>query len=151
MTNDGQQPDGNQPQESKLAKDAPEIRLSVPWDERVSQVARGHFWNNNSMDINVDLDDSSGVHNNFIVERTRLHETYIREQARNKRIGLILSFILILAAALIVMFAPKDREKMSYWVGASLVIFAAGAGGFGRVWGKAANISFGADQDRRQL
>ena len=80
-----------------------------------------------------------------------MHETYIREQALNKRIGLFLAFFLILGAALIVLFAPEGREVISYWIGMALLVFAAGAVGFGRVWGKVANISFGADQDKRPL
>ena len=84
-------------------------------------------------------------------ERTRLHEIYIREESRNKRIGLVLAFLLILFASLIVLFAPAGRETISYWIGAALIIFAAGTAGFGRVWGKAASISFGADQDHRDL
>jgi hypothetical protein len=89
--------------------------------------------------------------NGFVEERSRVHELYIREQARNKRIGLLLAFILILSAAGIVMFAPEGRQTMSYWVGAALLVFAAGASGFERVWGKTKNISFGADQDRRSF
>jgi hypothetical protein len=152
----------------------PTIKLSAPWgkeaictivSERMNQAD-----NSNSQELLVTLEadntsqfgsqsselhnlnlTNSNIQNGFIMHRTRVHETYIREQARNKRLGLILSSVLILSAALIVMFAPEGREKMSYWVGASLVIFSASAGGFGRVWGKAANISFGADQDRRAL
>lgn len=149
MTDDSQQPDIDEPQESKLTRDIPRIELSVPWGHGLMQsISRPTRLDGKT---SYNSENFYGVDNNFITERTRLHEIYIREQAHNKRIGMILSFVLILAAALIITFAPKDREKMSYWVGASLVIFAAGANGFGRVWGKAANISFGADQDERQL
>jgi O-antigen/teichoic acid export membrane protein len=87
----------------------------------------------------------------FIRERTRLHELYIREQERTKRIGLVLAAVLILAASALVLFAPTGRETLSYWIGAALVIFAAGAMGYKRVWGKSKNITFGADQDDRDL
>ncbi len=121
-----------------------DISLSTPWKSsqsvRMSNVAKCRA-------NNVDHPFGQG----FVKERTRLHETYIRETARTKRIGLVLAFALILSGALVVLFAPPGRETLSYWMGAALVIFAAGAVGFGRVWGKASRISFGADQDRREL
>ena len=99
---------------------------------------------------------TSGTHRpsesaDFVRERSRVHETFIRENARNKRIGMILAFTLIILAALVVVFAPEGRQTLSYWVGAALIIFAAGAAGFGRVWAKTGSISFGADQDKRGL
>ncbi len=117
------------------------IRLSAPWggNQNISNIAY------------IPDESSPDIHSNFVKERTRLHEVYIREQARNKRIGLVLAFLLILSASLIPLFAPAGRETMSYWIGAALIIIAAGAAGFGRVWGKAASISFGADQDRSNL
>lgn len=115
------------------------IRLSTPWGGE--QNIGGYIYN----------ESTAHLHNNFVKERTRLHEVYILEQAKNKRIGLILAFLLILLAALLMLFAPEGKETLSYWIGAALVIFSAGVLGFGRVWGKAANISFGADQDRRSL
>jgi len=96
-------------------------------------------------------DESAEVESDFLKERTRLHELYIRQEALNRRIGLILAFLLILSAALFVLFAPEGRQTLSYWIGAALVIFAAGAAGFGRVWAKAMQISFGADGDKRAL
>jgi uncharacterized membrane protein YedE/YeeE len=89
------------------------------------------------------------VQNRSIGERTRLHETYIRQQALNRRIGLVLAFALILAAAAVVMFASPGRETLSYWIGAALVIFAAGAVGFGQVRVKAPGISLDADNASR--
>jgi hypothetical protein len=80
MTGDGQQPDGDQPQESKLAKDTPEIKLSVPWGEGLTQSISSNILSGGNIrisDIDPELENSSGVHNRFIVERTRLHETYI--------------------------------------------------------------------------
>ena len=84
----------------------------------------------------------------FVHQRSKVHETFIIQQARNKRLGLILAFLLILFAAGIVVFAPAGRQSMSLWVGAALVVFAAGAAGYARVWGKTKNMSFGADQDK---
>jgi hypothetical protein len=101
--------------------------------------------------VNVARGLSDSATESFVKERTRLHELYIKEQERTKRVGLILAAVLILAAAATVLFAPKGREVLSYWMGAALVIFAAGAVGYKRVWGKTANSGFGADQDQRKL
>ena len=117
-----------------------DIDLSAPWG--MPQGARN---------VAIGGRGDTDFGNNFVKERTRLHEIYIREEARTKRIGLILAFLLILAAASIMLFAPAGREFLSYWIGSALIIFAAGAVGFSRVWGRAAKISFGADQDKRGL
>jgi O-antigen/teichoic acid export membrane protein len=95
--------------------------------------------------------ESSDALQAFVVERTRLHEAYIREQERTKRLGLILAAFLILAAATMILFAPAGRETLSYWIGSALVIFAAGSVGYKRVWSKTKSTSFGADQDQRNL
>lgn len=115
------------------------VDLSAPWGAPQS-IYSGTCSQDGSLD-NAD----------FVRERSRVHEVFIREQAKNKRIGLFLSFALIILAALVVVFAPEGRQTLSYWVGAALLVFAAGACGFGRIWGKTRNISFGADQDRRGL
>jgi hypothetical protein len=121
--------------------DNSEISLSAPWDDGgCSQVLR-----------NVSVALPKRMAESFVKERTRVHELYIREQERTKRLGLILAAVLILAAAATVLFAPQGREALSYWIGAALVIFAAGAGGYKRVWSKTGNSSFGADQDQRKL
>lgn len=113
------------------------IQLAAPWRMRVAPQGNAASG----------LDEEVG--RSFIEERSRVHETYLMEEARNKRLGLILAFLLILGAAVIVLFAPEGREMLSYWVGAAMVVFAAGAAGFSRVWANAKLISFGADQDRR--
>lgn len=82
----------------------------------------------------------------FVKERTRLHETYIAEKCRNQRLALILAFLLIVAAAASVLFAPPGREVLSYWLGAALLVFAAGASGYGRIWAKAPGFSVGAGE-----
>ncbi|MDU9050768.1 MAG: hypothetical protein Q3M30_18115 [Candidatus Electrothrix sp. Rat3] len=129
---------GNEDNNEKAGR----IELSVPWELKPNI---GH------VPINISEKSSSEIYHLFIKERTRLHEIYIREQSKNKRIGLVLSFLLILMASLLLIFAPEGRETLSYWIGTALIIFSAGTLGFGRVWGKAANISFGADQDKRNL
>jgi hypothetical protein len=126
------QPDKNRPTTS--------VRLSNPWDQPPQ-----------TADFHDMATPPQGFLRSFVNRRSAVHETYIIQQARNKRLGLILAFLLILFAAGIVVFAPAGRQSMSVWVGAALLIFAAGAAGFGRVWGKTKTMSFGADQDKRDL
>jgi hypothetical protein len=84
--------------------------------------------------------------NHFLTERSRVHERYIIEQERTKRLSLVLSAVLLLAACLIFVFAPTGREVISMWIGAALLVTAAGAAGYKRVWGRSKHMSFGADQ-----
>jgi hypothetical protein len=115
------------------------ISLSTPWGNIPQALGRASRCNLDG-DAQVDL---------FIRERSRLHEIYLHGEERSRRFGLLLAFMLIVIAAAFIQFAPTGREKMSYWVGGALLIFAAGASGFGRIWGRTSRISFGADQDRR--
>lgn len=124
------------------SKNTTTVKLSAPWGGSQKMTSKA---------VLLAKDSNSEAINNFVEERTEIHEIYIRENAKSKRLGLILSFILILLSALIVAFSPEGRETLSYWIGGALIVFSAGASGFGRVWGKAANFSFGADQDRRDL
>lgn len=119
------------------------VSLSTPWGPRQS-ISRSYRCD---LKTDADIDEIK----EFIGQRTRLHEAYIREEAKSRRLGLVLAFLLILAAALVVQFAPVGRENLSYWIGAALVIFAAGSCGFGRIWGKALGISFGADRGQHAL
>lgn len=140
-SNPGDNNDGQSPAPRPPSKPGASVELLAPWGDRHRQSINSNNADNLSS-------DSLGI---FVEQRSRVHALYIREQARNKRIGLFLAFALILVAALVVVFAPEGRQTMSYWVGAALVIFAAGASGFGRIWGKTKNMSFGADQDSRAL
>src|SRR5712692_7172885 len=107
-----------------------QVSLSTPWSGK----AHGNGYSatmSNSAGI-----PSDAVAEVFLVERTRLHELYVREQERTRRVGLILAAVLILAAAAMILFAPAGREILSYWIGAALIVFAAGTVGYKRVWGK---------------
>lgn len=118
----------------KLAEMSGEVQLSVPWLrsgkniplQRVSRVNRK---------------DAS----HFISERSRVHETYIREQEKTKRLSLVLAAACFIAGCVVIAFAPADRPVLSNWVGAALVIASAGAAGYKRIWGKNDMTSFGAD------
>jgi len=124
----------------RLVRGPYRVSLSAPWgpQQTINRTSRCDF------DATTEVDE-------FIRERTRLHEIYLREAAKTKRLGLLLGFLLIVIAAVIIQFAPAGRERLSYWIGGALVIFAAGSCGFGRVWGRASAISFGAGQDRRSV
>jgi hypothetical protein len=86
----------------------------------------------------------------FISERTKLHQVYIQEEARTKRLWLSLAVFLLIAALALIMFAPPGREILSYWIGGALLLFAGGAAGYKRVWGKSNVFSMGADQDQHE-
>ncbi|MEL6515533.1 MAG: hypothetical protein AAFQ69_18775 [Pseudomonadota bacterium] len=116
------------------------IKLSAPWGTRQSI----------SQNIAYSVDDAKTAQA-FLRQRTGLHKEYIVQIQKNKRLGMILAFVMIVFSILILIFAPEGRETLSYWTGAALIIFAAGALGYGRVWGKAGSISFGADQDKRPM
>ena len=81
----------------------------------------------------------------FLKERSRVHNLYIREQEMSRRLGLVIGTVLLLGAMMILAFAPSGRETLSYWIGAAMVLLAAGAAGSRRVWGSAPMIKFGAD------
>jgi hypothetical protein len=84
----------------------------------------------------------------FVKRRTDLHDSYIKETEKTKRIALFLAVILVLSASSILCFAPVGKETVAIWISASLFVFAAGSAGYKRVWGKSKFISFGADNGR---
>ena len=85
----------------------------------------------------------------FLTKRTRLHELYIKEQEKTKRISLILAVLLILIAVALLIFAPKGKETLSYIVCGILFIFAAGTVGYGRIKGKIPFAEFEADNIKK--
>ena len=66
----------------------------------------------------------------FLRERSRVHDVYIRETEKTRRFTIGTSASLIALAALITLFAPEGREPLSYALAAILMVFAAGAVGF---------------------
>ncbi len=140
---------------SSQSEDSPgTVRLAVPWGRpsNFEHSKPGPGWDAEQGQPGPESpENGTGTSTDtYIRERTRLHETYIREQARTQRLGLVLAFFLILLAAAVVLLAPSGRENISYWVGIALVVFAAGASGYGRIWGKSGTLSFGAGQDSQQ-
>jgi hypothetical protein len=85
----------------------------------------------------------------FIRLRTELHREWLRESEKTKRLSLALAAVLVLAAFGAMLFAPAGREVLSYWAGGALLVSAAGAAGYKRVWGRTALGSMGGDQAGR--
>jgi hypothetical protein len=71
-----------------------------------------------------------------VQERTRLHETYIVQTHKTKRLGLVLAALLLILSCLLPVIAPAGREGISYIISVALFVFAAGAAGYTNVWFK---------------
>ena len=69
----------------------------------------------------------------FLTERTRLHETYIKEKERTRRIGMIIAAALLALACVLPLLTSEGRETLSYIISAALFVAAAGAFGFTHV------------------
>ena len=121
------------------------IILSTPWTgtENNTCVAQGGGITNIGSCLNPKESEI------FIIERTRLHELYIKEQEKTKRISLISAVLLILIAAVLLIFASEGKETLSYIVCGVLFIFAAGAVGYGRIKGKTPFSEFEADHMKK--
>lgn len=109
------------------------IRLHVPWAIGSANVCQ-------SMSRGRRADEK-----HFVSERSRVHETYIREQEKTKRLNLVLAAVCFIAGCIVIVFGPSDRKELSNWIGAALLIVSAGTAGYKRVWGKTNQMSFGAD------
>jgi len=125
------------------SKSKGQISMSTPWG--------GDNIAGNKNIICQAGEGSEEVLNDFVKKRTKVHEVYIREQEKTKRISLILAVVLIIVAAILLMFAPEGKETVSYWICGVLIVFASGAVGYKRVWGKSKVFSFGADQDKNEI
>jgi hypothetical protein len=134
---DSNKRESKQQRKNTQPPDKPEIRLSVPWNDQL-QCFTPFPERQNDTDIQMA----------FIQERTRLHELYIREESRNKRLTLIIAVILFLIGCSAILFAPSGREVAFNWIGAAMLVVAAGSAGYKRVWGKSKPFEVGADQDR---
>ena len=80
------------------------------------------------------------------MNRTKLHESYILEEAKTKRLSIIISAILFLSGCGAILFSPEGKENISQWIGGALILLSAGAAGYKSVWGKSAVLSVGAGE-----
>lgn len=81
----------------------------------------------------------------FLAERSRVHEVYIREEHKTKRLSMIIAATLTMVSVVIMVFAPAGRETLSYWLGAAILVIAAGSMGYKRIRGKTPGFSLRAD------
>lgn len=119
-------------------KSKSDTRLSPPWGGAQQRQQQDY-----SQQQQMQIDSTR----HFVSERSKVHTAYIIEQEKSKRLGLILSVILLVSAMLIVVFSPQGKEVVSYWIGAALVIFSAGAAGYKRLWAKAPHIEVEAGEE----
>lgn len=117
--------------------DRNEINISAPWGGR-QQI----------MQSNIGYFKDSSVQESFIKERSRVHLEYIKENEKTKRISLIASAILLALGLIIIIFGPAEKQTLSSWIGASLIVLAAGTAGYKRIWAKTKVMEIKADQDR---
>jgi hypothetical protein len=110
-----------------------EIRISAPWRNESfpfhQLISRG----------------TRGETAHFVEERSRVHEAYIREDAKTQRLRLLVAAACFIAGCVVIVFAPAQRAEVSNWLGAALIIVAAGAAGFKRLWGRTKDASLGVD------
>jgi len=117
----GREPVDNEQRELGVTS---EIGITAPW-EAVCQ-----FTGQNTRLSGFRSLDDLEIQKVFLQERSRVHETFIREDQKTKRLSLLIVFLCVVCACLVLMFAPAGRENLSYGVAAALVIFAAGVSGF---------------------
>jgi len=122
------------------------VKLSTPWGDNNIQYMENSIKSSVGPYFNIvaDIEDNENAEL-FIKERTRLHELYIKEQEKTKRISLILAVVLVIISVFLLIFAPKGKETLSYIVCGVLFVFAAGAVGYKRIWGKIPFTEFGAE------
>ena len=94
--------------------------------------------------ISANIEDNENTEL-FIKERTRVHELYIKKQEKTKRVSLILAVVLVIISVFLLIFAPEGKETLSYIVCSILFVFAAGAVGYKRIWGKLPFTEFRAE------
>jgi len=111
------------------------VVLTAPWTTRGEVPLQMAYFRHASEQVPREfVRQRSAVHMKFLVEehKTRRHI----EDNRNRRFAIIAATLLVVAAALVVTFAPSDREVFSGWIGLALVIVAAGVIGYQRLVAK---------------
>jgi hypothetical protein len=112
-----------------------EIKISTPWGG-YQQMG------------NVIISPNQRIQRKFIEDRSKVHLEYIKETEKTKRISLIASAILLALGLVIIIFGPTEKQTLSYWIGASLLLLAAGTAGYKRIWAKSKILDIKADQDK---
>jgi hypothetical protein len=113
-----------------------EVQMSAPWERLRSLPAM----QNVSCRVPTRVEEVTRV----VEDRSRVHIEWIREEARTKRLALIIGAILFVVGCQVIVFAPSGRETVAAIVGAAMLVVAAGTAGYRRVWGRTPLISVGA-------
>jgi hypothetical protein len=121
-----------------------------PDDDKKCEVHLSAPWGNSNIIRQQSINGTEDVTISFLRERTRIHELYIREQEKTRRIAMILAAILFISSLLVIVFAPKGREELSYWIGGTLLIFSAGSAGYKRLWAKGPLLTFEANDGKQK-
>ncbi|HZL62791.1 MAG TPA: hypothetical protein VFC32_10885 [Pseudolabrys sp.] len=106
------------------------VELSVPWTRGDVGLQNAQFYSRNNNAANFSDEEFAKL---FVKQRSQVHEAFIRESAKTKRLGYGLSATLLGGAFIVPVFAPLGRETLSWWVSAALFVFAAGAVGYTKV------------------
>jgi hypothetical protein len=101
--------------------------MSVPWSDG-KNVAMG------STKCSASGANSSEFGRQFVDRRSDVHETYVRECEKTKRLGYALAAGLLALACIIPVVAPQGRETISWMLSACLFVFAAGSMGYTNIW-----------------
>lgn len=124
----------------KESSDKPDgrIELSVPWGRGNIGSQSARLYPPNSMPYEgrrnlADVKYENDFAKVFVQQRSQVHETFIRESEKTKRLGYGLSAALLGGAFVVPVFAPLGREALSWWVSAALFVFAAGMAGYTRI------------------
>lgn len=99
------------------------VRISAPW----AVYSRG-----NIMTQSCDFVGEEDL-GNFVTVRSGLHEFYIRETEKTRRLAMYLAAGLLALACALPIFAPAGRESLSAWIGLGLFVFAVGSMGYSSV------------------
>jgi hypothetical protein len=121
-----------------MSDDRNQVILTVPWSDGRNS---GDFKSNGGAEFSDGGWGSAPLvasqpTTEFIQARTHLHEVYILQMNKTKRLGLTLSAALLVIACILPIFAPQGRETLSYFISLSLLVFSAGAAGFTSIWFK---------------
>ncbi|OLF72351.1 hypothetical protein AWH62_11005 [Maricaulis sp. W15] len=82
----------------------------------------------------------------FTRVRSEVHKEFIAQQEKTKRLTLIIGSVSFISGLLVLGFYPEGRAMTSIPAAIGLVIFAAGAFGYNRLWGKGVNFEFSAEK-----
>jgi len=125
---------GELPAEMERRLVAFEVNLSAPWEGTATQCV--------VCAVPTRVEEVTRV----VEDRSRVHAEWIRENARTKRVALVIGAVLFLAGCQVIVFAPSGRETVAAIVGAAMLVVAAGTAGYRRVWGRTPLISVGAGE-----